>query len=301
MRQRPEPEHEDAIRLIRDLIEEAMETRLPTMATVVGGKAGTPVLADGITVQIDEEEDPRTISFPRLYGVEVRYGDRVALMASRSGEWVCLGPVGRATGANKKRVTGEEIAAGAITADGKQLAAGSVVTGSIANDSITAVKLQNFNANVAGTGAVSTAVIRDGAVTPAKLSQAYATAAALAAATSGLATETYANTAARNARTNAEATAASFTNARLDGSKDENDRNARLGRVARMSDIPSSPDLSAFATRSWVGNNTMKDIDEVLNQYVTITSSAGKKTKLKLGEILDRLYTRQFRGQHVEY
>ncbi|MGI9252167.1 MAG: hypothetical protein ACR2J8_00335, partial [Thermomicrobiales bacterium] len=68
---RPRAAHDDLIALIRDLMEEALDGRVPVMGSVTAADPdGRPI------VHVDDEEDPRTIPFPRKAGQGYDRGDR---------------------------------------------------------------------------------------------------------------------------------------------------------------------------------------------------------------------------------
>ena len=84
---RPSPEHEEVIRVIRDIVESILEERLPTMGTVAGMDAGR------VRVHLDDEEEERVVGFPRKKGQQYATGERVVVMPTRSGDYVALGTV----------------------------------------------------------------------------------------------------------------------------------------------------------------------------------------------------------------
>ncbi|MFM9105445.1 MAG: hypothetical protein ACKOWF_01955 [Chloroflexota bacterium] len=169
---RPAAAHEGLIALIRDLVEEALDGRLPVMGTVTG------VDGDGRpTVHVDDEEDARTIPFPRKAGQGYERGDRVLLSPNRAGEYVVTG--GIESGRSGRRVRGEHLATkeigrehvadGAIgnpqvepgTLAGDRLRDGAVDTRQLSGNAVTGDKLAS--------GAVDTGHLRDDAVTGGKL------------------------------------------------------------------------------------------------------------------------------------
>jgi hypothetical protein len=67
-------------------VEEMIQERVPTMATVTGRERGDEK-GGNVLLQIDGEEEPRTIGFPRGRGVVIKPGDRAMIMKNRSGQW----------------------------------------------------------------------------------------------------------------------------------------------------------------------------------------------------------------------
>jgi hypothetical protein len=277
MRGNVAPEHEALIRLIQDMIETTIEGRLCEVATIVA-------IGDGlITVRFDDEDDNRTVGFPRVYGVAYAVSDRVGMLATSSGEWVCVGPVGASVGNKSRRVTAAEIGIAAITAEGKHLAAAAVETAAIADDAVTAAKLQRSdNAN---TGAVTTGVIRDGAVTPVKLSQTYATPGLLGDVLSGsrrpngdaiptadqdpYQRQTQVKATANDAKADAKQAAANYTDGRLAGTiGDDGNPNAKPKKVLREGDVSTTFSAKSI-THTTTGNqssNVATELD-LLWQY----------------------------------
>jgi hypothetical protein len=194
---RPAAAHEQLVALVLDLIEEALDGRLPVMGSVVGADGdGRP------TVHVDDEEDPRTIPFPRKAAQAYERGDRVLLVPNRAGEYVVAG--GIESGRSSRRVRGEHLGLkeigrehvvdGAIgnaqveknTLAGDRLRDGSVRSEQLGGSAVTGEKLASGavdtmhlrdNAVTAGklaTGAVDTPNLKDRSVTKGKLADSYA-------------------------------------------------------------------------------------------------------------------------------
>jgi hypothetical protein len=262
----PVAEHEATIRLIQQLIEQALERRLPAMGSVLEVSGGR------VTVAFDDEDDDRTIGFPRMYGVRYEEGDRVMLAPTASRGWVVLGVVGVAAGAESRRVGTAELTDGAVTAG--KLAAGAVGSAAIAANAVTAVELAG--------SAVQTGNIANGAVTPAKLSQAYATPASVSSEVSSALTD-YAKKTYADAR---ETAANSFTNDRLTGVKNEDGtRNSNPKAVLRRGDVNVSTPTAAQVPTSYSAANTVqKALDKIALWERCVTNNASKMVNTKTPE-----------------
>jgi hypothetical protein len=193
----PAASHERLIALVIDLIEDALDGRLPVMGSVVrSDDDGRP------TVHVDEEEDARTIPFPRKTGQAYEPGDRVLLVPNRAGEYVVAG--GIESGRSGRRVRGEHLAVkgigrehvsdGAIgnaqvepgTLAGDKLRTGTVGASQLGGNAVTsekiataAVETSHLKENAVtgskiASGAVDTNNLRDRSVTKGKLAESYA-------------------------------------------------------------------------------------------------------------------------------
>lgn len=133
---KPTTEHEEFIRMLRDMIDETLTARLPTMGTVTGNDGGK------VIVQVDDEDDPRKLGFPRKLGTCYNVNDRVLLVPNRAGEFMVAGVISTAQGDDAARVTNNEIvdvSGGKVvenSLDGKSLKSGTVDSNKIANNAI---------------------------------------------------------------------------------------------------------------------------------------------------------------------
>lgn len=133
---KPTTEHEEFIRMLHDMIDETLASRLPTMGTVTGNDGGK------VIVQVDEEEDSRKLGFPRKLGTCYNVNDRVLLVPNRAGEFMVAGVISTAQGDDTARVTNNDIvdvSGGKVienSMDGKSLKSGTVDSNKIAKDAI---------------------------------------------------------------------------------------------------------------------------------------------------------------------
>lgn len=135
---RPGPEHEALIRMIYDMIDTRLDDRLPKLGTVRGMDGGK------VRVQIDDEDDPRSVGFPRKTGQRYRNGDRVVLMPTQSGggDHVVLGTVtGNQGKASEGVVDTADLAQNAVTKT--ELAQNAVDTGNVVDNAITEGKIKD--------------------------------------------------------------------------------------------------------------------------------------------------------------
>lgn len=94
------PEQEGLVRLMRAIAREEADRLLPSMGTVLDEDAGA------VRVRLDEEDDDRTVPFPRRLGSRYRRGSRVRVVRTATGEEVVDGVISEAKGAGE-RVVGE--------------------------------------------------------------------------------------------------------------------------------------------------------------------------------------------------
>lgn len=84
-----------------DRVEEMIDARQMTMGTVKGRDGGK------VTVRLDDEDEDRTIGFPRSMGVAYDNGDRVTIGYARGGDPMVLGVMGN--GPSDRRVRNEQM------------------------------------------------------------------------------------------------------------------------------------------------------------------------------------------------
>jgi hypothetical protein len=249
---RPTAAHEDLIALVLDLIDEALDGRLPIMGTV------TAVDADGRpVVHVDDEEDPRTIPFPRKAAQSYERGDRVLLAPNRSGAYVVAG--GIESGRSARRVRGEHVGT-------KEIGREHVVDGAIGNAQVEpgalggdrlrdgAIRSEQLAGNAVtgekvASGAIETTHLRDNAVTGGKLADGSVDTGSIRdrAVTKGKLADVYA------AESHAHDQYARRTDLDLYAKKSALDDYAKTGDLDRYA---KSADLGAYAKR---GKYAVKD------------------------------------------
>ena len=109
---RPTAAHDGVIRVIQDLIEEALEGRLPTMATIQQERDRR----GRWRVQLDDEEEPRRDGFVKCKGQTFRRGDRVLVAPTRSGHHVIVSAFAERDD-DDRSVGADQLADGAVTMD----------------------------------------------------------------------------------------------------------------------------------------------------------------------------------------
>jgi hypothetical protein len=97
---RPGPEHEALWKLIQDMVREEIASSMPTVGTVEGDDGGK------VRVHLDDEDEPRTLGFPRKKGQRYQKGERVAVMRTRAGDHIVLGSYTSGQGKDAENAVG---------------------------------------------------------------------------------------------------------------------------------------------------------------------------------------------------
>lgn len=105
-------------------MEEMVDARQMTMGAVVGRDGGK------VRVRLDDENEDRTLGFPRGLGVAYQDGDRVAIGYSRTGEPMVLGVVSGGNGDG--RVRNEQLDTDAV--DARAIRSGTIKATHLAGD-----------------------------------------------------------------------------------------------------------------------------------------------------------------------
>lgn len=249
---RPSREHEEVIRVIRDIVEDVLEERLPTLGRVVGMDGGR------VLVHLDDEDEERTVGFQRKKGQQYQTGERVVVMLTRSGDYVALGTLTDKIG---------KAGAGVGDDDLLQDYAPKTVTGKNPSGDVVEANVASIVSKLIG--GIGTNDLIDGSVTERKLAQTYITPAVLSGVVKGTRDDS-GNPIGDNAKPDAlarttvvkaqadaaAASAAEFTNKRLSGTWDAQGGDiASPKKVLREGDITVPPAASGdTVSLRWKGN-----------------------------------------------